>query len=305
VVSPIREVRHPSDIIAGNSADPLRSYVWAPTVLTLFILIGVAGPKFDIYTPSVGSGAVLVGNRLSYFFLTASGPLGWTSAAADYYAYYPPQTSKWMVFAMTAGGMIFGKLFIESLGIGLGSSLSTNADLAAAFKSHGVGALIVEAYAPLGNFGKFCAVILAVCVTANNIPGTYAAALNWQMFGRWFAKVPQPIWSTVTVIIYLVCAIGGRNHLFTIFTNFLSIIGYWTVGWVAMTIEEQVIFRRMSGYDWSMWNVKSALPVGYAAFVGFGVGWVGAVMGMYQTYYTGPIAKMVGSGADVSHSHSQ
>ncbi|KAF2497400.1 hypothetical protein BU16DRAFT_457658 [Lophium mytilinum] len=275
------------------------SYVWAPTVISLFILIGVAGPKFDITTSSAGSGAVLAGNRLSYFFLTASGPLGWTSAAADYYSYYPPQTNKYLVFAMTTCGMVFGKLFIEFLGIGLGSGLTTNPDFAAAFSSHGVGALIVEAFAPLGNFGKFCAVILAICVTANNIPGTYAAALNWQMFGRWFAKVPQPIWSTVTVIIYLACAIGGRDHLFSIFINFLSIIGYWTVGWVAMTIEEQLIFRRKSGYDWSHWNVKSALPIGYAAFVGFGVGWVGAVMGMYQTYYTGPIAKLVGNGADL------
>jgi purine-cytosine permease-like protein len=170
------------------------SYIWAPTVIVLFILIGVAGPKFDTTTPSLGSGAVLAGNRLSYFFLTASGPLGWSSSAADYYSYLPAKTSRWMTFAMTAGGIITGKLFIEFLGIGLGSGLAGNANWAAAFGNAGVGALIVESFAPLGSFGKFCATILAVCVAANSIPGIYAASLNFQQLGGYLAKIPRPIW---------------------------------------------------------------------------------------------------------------
>ncbi|MBE7181420.1 MAG: hypothetical protein INR71_09475 [Terriglobus roseus] len=170
------------------------AYIWAPTVIVLFILIGVAGPKFDTTTQSAGSGAVLAGNRLSYFFLTASGPLGWSSSAADYYSYYPAKTSRWLTFAMTAGGITIGKLFIEFLGIGLGTGIATNADWAAAFGGSGVGALIVEAFAPLNGFGKFCATILALCVAANCIPGIYAASLNFQQLGRYLAKVPRPIW---------------------------------------------------------------------------------------------------------------
>jgi purine-cytosine permease-like protein len=112
---------------------------------------------------------------VSYFFLTASGPLGWAPAAADFLVYYPDTTSRRGVCFMTAAGMTLGKLLIEFLGIGLGTGLASNPTWATAFEGEGVGALIVAGYAPLHGFGKFCAVILALGVAANNIPGTYAA----------------------------------------------------------------------------------------------------------------------------------
>lgn len=138
-------------------------------------MIGVAGPHFDAHTPSTGAGATLAGNRLSYFFLTASGPLGWVPAAADFFVYYPENTSRVGMCFMTTAGMTLGKLLIEFLGIGLGSGLAQNAAWAEAFEGSGVGALVVAGYAPLQDFGKVCAVVLALCVAANNIPGTYAA----------------------------------------------------------------------------------------------------------------------------------
>lgn len=267
-------------------------FVWAPTVLVLFVLIGVAGPHFDTTTPSRGSGATLAGNRLSYFFLTASGPLSWSSAAADYVTYYPKNTNKYLVFATTTGGIVLGKLLIEFLGIGLGSGLLKNADWEAAFKSDGIGALVVESYHPLGNFGKFCCVVLALCIAANCIPGTYAAALNWQQLGHPFARIPRVVWSTFSCIIFTIIAIAGRDKLFAIFINWLSLIGYWTIIWVTMTVQDEYLFRK-GKFDWEIWNRKDMLPVGYAAFFTFVVGWVGAILGMYQTWYTGMCSRIV------------
>ncbi|KAI1335043.1 permease for cytosine/purines, uracil, thiamine, allantoin-domain-containing protein [Xylariaceae sp. FL0016] len=273
-------------------------YVWIPTVLILFILIGCAGPHFDTKTPSSSTGGALHGARVSYFFLCASGPLGWAPASADFYSYYPAQTNRALIGAMTTTGITLGKLLIEFLGIGLGSGLARNPSWAAAF-SDSPGHLIAEGFAPLGTFGKVCAAVLAVCVTANNIPGVYAAALNWQMLGRHFAKVPRPVWSTVTCVIFTVCAVAGRRYLFQIFLNFLALIGYWTIIWIAMTVEEEFIFRRRTGYDWTTWNDRGVLPVGYAALVTFVVGWIGAVLCMYETYFTGPIAAMAAGGTDL------
>jgi purine-cytosine permease-like protein len=96
--------------------------------------------------------------------------LGWSAAAADFYVYFPPKASRYAVLAMTASGLILGKLFVEFLGIGLGSGLSLNPTWKAAFGTS-TGALIVEALSPLGAFGNFCAVILALGVVGNNIPG--------------------------------------------------------------------------------------------------------------------------------------
>lgn len=51
----------------------------------MFIMIGCAGPDFNPDSQSVGVGAVLAGNRLTFFFLCMSVPLSWASYAADYY----------------------------------------------------------------------------------------------------------------------------------------------------------------------------------------------------------------------------
>ncbi|KAH8650936.1 permease for cytosine/purines, uracil, thiamine, allantoin-domain-containing protein [Tricladium varicosporioides] len=274
-------------------------YTWIPQVCILFIFVGVASPHFDVKTPSAATGVTLIGNRLSYVFLSASGPLGWSAAAADFYVYFPPKAPRWLVFAMTASGLILGKLFVEFLGIGLGSGLALNPSWAAAQKVS-TGALIVEALTPLGAFGSFCAVLLALGVVANNIPGTYSASLSFQLIGGWATKIPRMVWSTVAVIIYTVCAIAGRAYLLLIFLNFLALIGYWTIIWITLTIEEEVIFRRKSGYDWTAWNEKRLLPVGLAALGAFLIGWVGAVLGMDQTYFVGPIAILIGDyGADI------
>ncbi|MBE7181421.1 MAG: hypothetical protein INR71_09480 [Terriglobus roseus] len=86
------------------------------------------------------------------------------------------------------------------------------------------------------------------------------------------------------MIVAAVCAIAGRAHLLTIFLNFLGLIGYWTVIWIAMTAEEEFIFRRRSGYDWSVWNVQSALPIGGAALLSFLIGWAGAIVSRIREF---------------------
>jgi purine-cytosine permease-like protein len=65
-----------------------------------------------------------------------------------------------------------------------------------------------------------------------------------------------------------------------------------------MTIQDEYIFRS-GDYDWEIWNRKDLLPHGLAALFAFIVGWVGAILSMYQTYFTGPIAAFIGTGADL------
>lgn len=111
------------------------------------------------------------------------------------------------------------------------------------------------------------------------------------------------IWNTVGVIIYTVCALAGRSNLSEIFTNFLALMGYWVAIWFAIVLEEFLFFRFKSGYNWAAWRDPKKLPIGFAAFTAFVVGWVGAILCMAQVWYIGPIAKLVGAyGADVSFS---
>lgn len=56
----------------------------------------------------------------------------------------------------------------------------------------------------------------------------------------------------------------------------------------------------VDSYRWADWDIPSRLPVGIAALVSFLIGIAGAILGMCQVYYIGPIAKLVGDhGADL------
>ena len=277
-------------------------YSFAPQMLVLFTLIGVAGPKFDFSSPGSLPDSpwtpTLSAMQLSFFFLAMSGPLAWSAASADFYVYFPPTANRWWVFVSATLGLGLSTAFTVMLGSGIASGVATDPSWKNAYNVS-EGALLVEVFAPLGRFGMFCAVVIALGVIANNVPGTYSAALCFQLLGRWLQKVPRIAWTVVGVIIYTICACVGRNELFSVFHNFLALMGYWTAIWITLTLEEEFLFRYHRGYDWSAWNSPNELPIGVAAFISFCIGWVGAILGMFQTYFTGPIGALVGEGMDV------
>jgi purine-cytosine permease-like protein len=278
-------------------------WAWLPQIIVLCILAGVAGPHFNTSAPSHGdeSPDTIIGNRISFFGLSLAAAITYGGGAADYFCYYPEHASSWRIFGMTLAGLTCSFTFAFVLGIGLACGTLVNPDWAAAY---GVsqGALIVEAYKPLGTFGSFCGVVVALGLVANIIVPTYSSGIDAQILGRWAGAVPRVIWNTVGVVIYTVCALAGRGHLAEIFTNFLALMGYWVSVWIAITLEEHFIFRRKTGFNWAVWNQKKMLPLGIAAFIAFVVGWVGAILSMAQVWYLGPIAKQVGThGADMGN----
>jgi purine-cytosine permease-like protein len=261
-------------------------FAWIPQLLVLFVLIGSAGPYFDPTVQSVGEPSVVAANRLSFLSLCLYVPNSWGAAASDFYVYY--LVGLWVSFSL-----------VYMLGIGLATGLANNTAWADA-NAVSTGGLIVAGFGPLNGFGLFCAVIIALGVIANSIPGTYSAALGCQVMGRCGKAVPRWVWSCILILIELVLAIAGREHLLVVMQNFLALMGYWMEFMVFIVLMEHLIFRRLrpEPIDWARWEDKSHLPIGIAALVAFLLGWLGAVLGMYQIWYTGPIAVLAGP-ADV------
>lgn len=277
-------------------------WAWLPQIIVLSILAGSAGSKFNISSHSHGDDNpdTITGNRISFFGLCLAAAITYGGGAADYFVYYPEHASSKKIFSMTLIGLICSFTFAFILGIGLASGMAVDENWEAAY---GVsqGALIVEAYKPLGTFGSFCGVVVALGLVANLIVPTYSSGIDAQIIGSWAGAIPRVVWNTVGVVVYTVCALAGRAHLAEIFTNFLALMGYWVSVWIAITLEEGLIFRR-SGFKWESWNQKKQLPVGLAAFVAFVVGWIGAILCMAQVWFIGPLAKQVGTyGADMGN----
>jgi len=244
-------------------------------------LVGSAGPNFNTSLQSTVTGRALAASRLSFLSLQLYVPNSWGAAASDFYVYYPPNTPRWKIFSLTLSGLCLSFWFVNLLGIGLGCGVAVLPAWADAYAISS-GALINAGYAPLGGFGKFCSVIVALGGIANCVPGTYSAAIGCQIMGRWGQMLPRWIWVVILCIIQLVCGVAGRNQLFIIFTNFLALMGYWLSVMICIVAEEHAMFLRGRKLDWTAWNDKNKLPVGLAALMAFLLGWMGAILGMYE-----------------------
>lgn len=187
------------------------------------------------------------------------------------------------------------------LGIGVASGIATLPAWEDAY-SISIGALLTVMYAPLGRFGDFRAVVLALGLIANSIPGSYSAALNCQMMGQSWKIVPRWTWTIALVIVQLACALAGSDKVFVVFQNFLALMGYWLTIMICIVALEHVLFQKARGVviDWAAWENKQVLPVGLAALIAFLLGWMGAILGTSQVWYVGPIARLIAdTGADV------
>ena len=274
-------------------------FAFIPQIIVFSILFGISAKHYDLTTPSAGDLRTVTGDRLSFFSICLSAAITYGGLGADYFVYWPISTSRLSIFAATLLGLSVSFTLALVLGIGLGSGITSYQPYSNAWTNSqggsGSGALLVAGFEPLHDFGKFCAVIAALGVIANTIPPTYSSGVDFQILGRYAAKVPRVIWNTIGVIIYTVCALAGRNHLAVIFTNFLALMGYWVAIWIAIILEEYLIFRRSAkAYNWAAWDDREKLPLGIAALVAFLVGYGGSVISMAQVWYIGPIARLIG-----------
>ncbi|KAG9233559.1 permease for cytosine/purines, uracil, thiamine, allantoin-domain-containing protein [Amylocarpus encephaloides] len=277
-------------------------YAWIPSIIIFFILLGTTARNYDTQTPSIATGRTLMGNRLSFFSVCLSAAITYSPGAADFLVYCNPQRASRLKVAlatMIGLGLSFTLCFIIGCGLSATSRFAEEA---------GSGALLVAGFSSLDKFGSFCSVLTALGLIANMVPPVYSSGIDFQILGRYTAIVPRFLWNTVAVIIFMVCALAGKNSLSEIFTNFLALMGYWVVLWIAITLEEEFIFRPIPAlsedgrFNWIDWNVQERLPIGLAALTAFLLGWVGAILCMAQVYYIGPIAKEVGDfGADMGN----
>lgn len=256
---------------------------WLPQLMVLCVMAGTAWTQFDFQTASVGTPGEVNSKRLSFLSLCFSVSLAWIPMAADYYVYYPRDTKKWKIWTVTTVGASLAMLITILMGVGLGTAVAYNSEWAD-FYDGTPGGILMAAYHRLGSFGSFCAIINVVAVISGNGPSAYSMSMNFQMLGNYWRKVPRPVFTIITTVIYAACAIGGRNMLYQIFKNFLPLIGYWIVIWLTIVIEQHILFNRGKEYDWTIWNNRQKLPVGIAAGLAFLIGWAGAIVGMVSVY---------------------
>ncbi|TFK32555.1 cytosine-purine permease [Crucibulum laeve] len=285
--------------IGYDMVHKVERYVWIPLGIIMLFLLGLgakAGYEIKDQIPLEDTGRSVSADVMSFGGIVFSSFAGWAPLAADYNCRMPVTTSSTKVFVLTFIGLYIPICFLQILG----ALLMTITDPAytSAFENGSTGGLISQVLSPWKGGGKFLLVLLAMSVIANNILNTYSAGLSMQSLGRPFAMIPRFFWTFIGFVVYTVAGIAGREHFSEILSNFLSILGYWTAWFVVVVAEEHFIFRRkngrLGGYNLDDWDSPSKLPIGIAGILAGCFGVAGAVVGMAQVWYTGPIGRMAG-----------
>ncbi len=255
-------------------------YAWMPMAFIFFILLIVAGPRMSII-PTPALNIVELASFVSFGGAIYGFATGWSSYAADYNVNQPEETPADRVFLLTFMGVVIPCTILETIGVAL----------ATAYKGLGGGDLLAAIAKPLGGFGSFLLVLLALSVVANNIPNDYSLGLSMHVLGKPFQRINRSVWALIGAVTYVLIAIPAAANFNETLSNFLLLIAYWLGPWSIILILEHFVFRR-GRYNIDDWNTPSKLPIGWAALVSSAIGLVGVLLGAAQVYYVGPIARL-------------
>ena len=273
---------------------------WIPPLIVFLILLGVFAHSGDFVNISWKTGTSEMGSVLSFGSVIYGFATGWTSYAADYTVYQPATQSRRKVFFWTWLGLIIPLLFTQMLAVAIMSATTINGGdnrYQAGYDATGTGGLIGAVLVNLGTFGKFCMVILALSIIANNVPNIYSVSLTAQVLASKTARVPRFVWTFVATGIYIGIAVPGYSHFEQILHNFMNFIGYWLAIYEGISFCDHFLFKRgFGGYNPEDYNSPEKLPPGLAAIAAFCFGVAGMVTGMSQGWYVGPIALHAGNG---------
>ncbi|KAK4946067.1 hypothetical protein LTR10_014869 [Elasticomyces elasticus] len=284
----------------------IHQYEQVAWILILVLMCVEYGQSAKYFSPtpalSYSSGETKTGAALSYFALIFGTAAAWCSMSGDYYVHYPADISRWLVFWMTWVGLTIPTIFVIVLGNLYGGILLTNQAMADKYDNGGIGALILATMSPSG-WSKFVCIIYTLSMVANLTAIYYSSSLSLQLWGKHFMAVPRFVWNSLLAAISLALAWGGREHLVDILTDFLSLLGYWTICFGSILAIENFWFRpRNGGYDLAGWQDYDRMPLGIAACVSLALGIGVSFLGMDQTWYVGPAAKAIGDyGGDLGN----
>jgi purine-cytosine permease-like protein len=107
-------------------------------------------------------------------------------------------------------------------------------------------------------------------------------------------KVPRFVWNVVGSAVFIAIAIAAEDSFAEVLESFLSVIGYVITPFMCCVAIEFLHFRKRK-LPLEDWNNMKVLPHGIAGFLAIVMGFVGAVLSMYQTWYVGVVARATGA----------
>lgn len=265
---------------------------WIPQLIVFIFIAGYGAKHFDASALPMGSGSAEAAGVMSFIATIYGFVVAWASSAADYNVRMPVDISKWKLTVSIWAGNFFGCTITELLGAAFMTTVAKDPKFAEAYSNRGVGGLMGQALKPIGGFGKFLLVLLSFSIIGCNLINNYSFAFMCQNFHPIMMKVPRFVWTVLGTGITIAIAIAGENSFTEVLESFLSVIGYYATPFVVCVAIEHYLFRN-GRYPLNDWNNMKTLPYGIAGFLALAMGFVGAVLSMNQTWYSGVVTRSI------------
>lgn len=271
-------------------------YAWIPNVITFIVMLGVGG-KHLVNAPLTNSTPLTAATIMTFGATLSATNVSWSTLTPDYGVYHDKRAGSWRIFNYVYLGFLVASLPAHLIGAAFtAAALSVPAWQAGLGNGNDIGGLVGAILEPVGGFGKFLLVLVALTTPSACAPTMYTACTSFMAIAPVFAKIPRFLFAILSTAILIPVAIVGATKFYSTFVDILSLIGYWLAPHCAITLIEHFVFRRDSYASYAVqhaWNKPSHpnLPRGYAAVLTFLVAVGLIVVCMEQAWYTGPIAR--------------
>lgn len=270
-------------------------WAWIPTFVITFIIIARIKISGSFSPGTMPTGRAEAGAVLSYGAALFGNASGWILFACDYTAYMKKTSSKPKLFWSVFFGIFLTTLFLQLTGVSAAACLDSNPVYKQMYDELGTGglfyAILVEN--SLGRFGEFCIVILALTLTSCNVACVYSSSLSAQAVCSKFRLLPRFYWVLLANAVALGVSIPCYYRFTEVMDDFMSLLSYFISLYLGIFLSEHFIYRRRVGYAPDTYMTPEKLPISYAALFAFCCGVAGAVVGMSEAWWTGPLAKAI------------
>lgn len=288
----------------------LMSFFDACLIIPLFVTVLLCyicmGDSFDVSHHSMLNGVLLKGIDSRTAWVTNFGAtIGITSTyiptASDYHLDMPNTTNRLLLFIAAFAWVFLPTAFAGIFAIGIVSRCIFDENLMDLYNEYGGAGVIVEGMRKWNGGGIFLCVILYISLITNSASTVYSFGLSLQAIAKPIARFPRYLLVLLGSIIWFVLTSVGKSGWAEVVSNFMPMIGYWSMIYFVVMVVELEFFRRRKEDepDWSQYLNYNHFPFLGAAVLAFGFGVAGVVIGMDQYYYVGRLAGVIGSGCEI------
>ncbi|KAJ3537739.1 hypothetical protein NM688_g6634 [Phlebia brevispora] len=195
------------------------SAAWIPNVITFIIMLGLGGKHF-VNAPTA---PITASSVVTFATTVASSVISWCTMTPDYGVYHDSRASSLKIFTLTYAGFFIASITVHFLGAVFAASAPNVPVWNAGFDDgSNVGSLIEAVLSPMGGFGKFLTVLLALTIPSACAPTMYTFGSSFMTIGTYFAMIPRYIFVLVSGAILIPVAIIGATSFYDTFVDVLS-----------------------------------------------------------------------------------